>query len=92
MQPLADDGPVKWATKSHLCYIAEQVSHHPPSKLTLIRGRHCVVIYVYNKLIYMVEDCYSDTYMGIKHENTEPMSAEYFHHRDTLAHVITLST
>ena len=28
---------------------------------------------------------YSDTYMGIKHENTEQMSAEYFHHRDTLA-------
>jgi len=28
--PLAEDGPVKWATKSHLCYIAEQVSHHPP--------------------------------------------------------------
>ena len=29
-QPLAEDGPVRWATKSHLCYIAEQVSHHPP--------------------------------------------------------------
>ena len=34
----------------------------------------------------------SDIYMGIKHENTEQMSAEYFHHRDTLALFITLST
>ena len=32
LQPLADDGPVKWTTTSHLCYIAEQVSHHPPSE------------------------------------------------------------
>ncbi|XP_067937670.1 oxysterol-binding protein-related protein 9-like isoform X2 [Watersipora subatra] len=29
-ESLAEDGPVKWATKSDLCYIAEQVSHHPP--------------------------------------------------------------
>ncbi|KAF6017261.1 OSBPL9 [Bugula neritina] len=27
---MADDGPIQWCTKSHLCYIAEQVSHHPP--------------------------------------------------------------
>lgn len=39
-----------------------------------------------------VSSAYSDTYMGIKHENTEQMSAEYFHHRDTLALFITLST
>lgn len=26
------DGPVPWATREHLTFVAEQVSHHPPSK------------------------------------------------------------
>ncbi|XP_050695800.1 oxysterol-binding protein-related protein 9-like isoform X2 [Eriocheir sinensis] len=24
------DGPIPWATTNHLCFVAEQVSHHPP--------------------------------------------------------------
>lgn len=29
---LVSDGPVPWATRNQLTFIAEQVSHHPPSK------------------------------------------------------------
>lgn len=29
---LVTDGPVPWCTKNHLTFVAEQVSHHPPSK------------------------------------------------------------
>lgn len=25
-----EDGPVPWCTESHLTFVAEQVSHHPP--------------------------------------------------------------
>lgn len=28
-----DDGPVPWCKRNQLSFIAEQVSHHPPSKL-----------------------------------------------------------
>lgn len=28
---LVSDGPVKWSTRDQLSFIAEQVSHHPPS-------------------------------------------------------------
>lgn len=31
----AADGPVKWATRDQLSFIAEQVSHHPPSNFYL---------------------------------------------------------
>lgn len=30
---VCDDGPVPWCKKNNLSFIAEQVSHHPPSKL-----------------------------------------------------------
>ena len=26
------DGPVEWSTRDQLSFVAEQVSHHPPSK------------------------------------------------------------
>lgn len=29
---LVTDGPVPWCTKNQLTFVAEQVSHHPPSK------------------------------------------------------------
>lgn len=29
-EDLVEDGPVPWATTNNLCFIAEQVSHHPP--------------------------------------------------------------
>ncbi|KAL4236704.1 Oxysterol-binding protein-related protein 9 [Mactra antiquata] len=29
-EELNEDGPVPWATSNSLCFIAEQVSHHPP--------------------------------------------------------------
>jgi hypothetical protein len=29
---LVNDGPVPWASRDQLTFIAEQVSHHPPSK------------------------------------------------------------
>lgn len=29
---LISDGPVPWANRDQLTFIAEQVSHHPPSK------------------------------------------------------------
>jgi hypothetical protein len=29
------DGPVPWATSNHVAFVAEQVSHHPPSKTFL---------------------------------------------------------
>ena len=35
---LADDGPVPWATKNQVAFIAEQVSHHPPSEWP---GNYC---------------------------------------------------
>lgn len=28
---LVPDGPVPWCTRSNLSFVAEQVSHHPPS-------------------------------------------------------------
>lgn len=28
----ASDGPVPWCQNDQLCFIAEQVSHHPPGK------------------------------------------------------------
>jgi len=34
-EPLVTDGPVPWCTRNQLTFIAEQVSHHPPSKLKL---------------------------------------------------------
>ena len=30
--PLVTDGPVPWCTRDQLTFVAEQVSHHPPSK------------------------------------------------------------
>lgn len=30
--PLATDGPVPWCRRDQLTFVAEQVSHHPPSK------------------------------------------------------------
>ena len=32
IQDLAADGPVPWASQNNVTFIAEQVSHHPPSK------------------------------------------------------------
>jgi len=32
MKEPALDGPVPWTTKNNLAFIAEQVSHHPPSE------------------------------------------------------------
>ncbi len=32
VQDVATDGPIPWAKKHHVAFIAEQVSHHPPSK------------------------------------------------------------
>ncbi|PVD23588.1 hypothetical protein C0Q70_16860 [Pomacea canaliculata] len=29
-QEKVDDGPIPWGTKENLCFVAEQVSHHPP--------------------------------------------------------------
>lgn len=29
---IVTDGPVPWATRNQLSFVAEQVSHHPPSK------------------------------------------------------------
>lgn len=34
-QELALDGPVPWARKNQVAFIAEQVSHHPPSECPL---------------------------------------------------------
>lgn len=31
-EPLVTDGPVPWCRRDQLTFIAEQVSHHPPSK------------------------------------------------------------
>jgi len=31
VQEVATDGPVPWTVKNNLTFIAEQVSHHPPS-------------------------------------------------------------
>lgn len=31
---VVSDGPVPWCTKSQLTFVAEQVSHHPPSMLS----------------------------------------------------------
>lgn len=31
-QTIADDGPIPWCRRDQLTFIAEQVSHHPPSK------------------------------------------------------------
>lgn len=30
---LSEDGPIPWCRRDQLTFIAEQVSHHPPSKL-----------------------------------------------------------
>lgn len=30
----ADDGPIPWCRRDQLTFIAEQVSHHPPSKFS----------------------------------------------------------
>lgn len=37
--PEVSDGPVPWCKQNQLTFIAEQVSHHPPSK------RYLLVIY-----------------------------------------------
>lgn len=29
---LVEDGPVPWCNREQLCFVAEQVSHHPPGK------------------------------------------------------------
>ena len=42
-------------------------------------------------MLYNLYYYYSDTYMGIKHENTAKVSGGCFHHRDTLALFITLT-
>ena len=31
-QETNEEGPIPWANKENLCFMAEQVSHHPPSK------------------------------------------------------------
>lgn len=32
---IVNDGPVPWCRENQLCFIAEQVSHHPPGKIYL---------------------------------------------------------
>lgn len=34
MQEPVSEGPVPWVSKSSVTFVAEQVSHHPPSKFT----------------------------------------------------------
>jgi len=34
-QEPVSEGPVPWVSKSNVTFVAEQVSHHPPSKLTV---------------------------------------------------------
>lgn len=34
-QEQVSEGPVPWVSKSSVTFVAEQVSHHPPSKLTI---------------------------------------------------------
>jgi len=34
-QEPVSEGPVPWVSKSSVTFVAEQVSHHPPSKLTI---------------------------------------------------------
>lgn len=34
-QEPVSEGPVPWVSKSSVTFVAEQVSHHPPSKLTV---------------------------------------------------------
>lgn len=33
LQELVSEGPVPWVSKNSVTFVAEQVSHHPPSKL-----------------------------------------------------------
>lgn len=36
-----NNGPVPWCNRNQLVFVAEQVSHHPPSKLTLSGRTEC---------------------------------------------------
>lgn len=35
LQETVSDGPVPWASSNSVCFVAEQVSHHPPSECLL---------------------------------------------------------
>lgn len=37
---LVNEGPVPWCKENQLSFIAEQVSHHPPSKYLFIKILH----------------------------------------------------
>ena len=39
LQELSEEGPVPWTSKNNLSFIAEQVSHHPPSMYNLLQFR-----------------------------------------------------
>ncbi len=34
-ETVVNDGPIPWATRNQVSFVAEQVSHHPPSKLKI---------------------------------------------------------
>ena len=46
-QEVVEEGPVAWASKENLSFIAEQVSHHPPSMFTV----YMYICTMYNKIL-----------------------------------------